>query len=298
MKERLEYLAYKCMSFVFGIMPFWLLYVFSDIMSFLIQYILRYRRKIVEENLYSAFPLKSKSEIIKLRKRFYRNLSDMLAEGLKGNYAKAHKIRDRIQITNANLLDEYYEKGQSCVVMMAHYANWEWILPFGASFFKHKWCAIYKPIRNKRIDKELLRNRIEHGLMLYSQQQTGFMIKNNIAKPALFVYISDQSPGGDVTDSVWTNFLNRQTALISGAEVIARKFNLPVFYLNIQRTSRGRYSGMLQQLELNPSTTERGDISVRYMKTLENIIIDKPEYWLWSHRRWKKSPPSSFLISE
>jgi Kdo2-lipid IVA lauroyltransferase/acyltransferase len=296
MKEWFEYAAYRIMVFKFAVTPFRLLYILSDVLSFLLQYILRYRRKVIDNNLRNSFPEKTQHELKSIRKKFYRTLTDMIVETMKAFSCPKEKIISRMKSMNPEILDTYYKEGRSCILLMSHYSNWEWV-PYTTQLVDHVCCALYKPVRNKLINSHLLKRRGRAGLLLYSQKQTGIMIRDNMHKPALFTYITDQNPGGDVEDEFWVDFLHQKTAVIGGADALARKFNLPVFYYQVKRVSRGRYEAYFVPVELHPDRAKKGDISKAYMKILEENIRKKPEEWLWSHRRWKKTPPPHILQS-
>ena len=280
------------MVFLFSIMPFRLLHFNSDLLAYLLQYVFRYRRKVVEDNLKKSFPEKTDAELKSVRRKFYSNLSDVLLEIVKSFSMPLHRMNSRIRLENPEILDIHFENKQSCIMLMSHYANWEWI-PFTGHTAKHKNCALYKPLSNKRVDKFMRTIRERTGLAVYAMQQAGIMIRSNINKPALFTYITDQNPGGDVEEPYWIDFLNRKTAAIHGAEKMAVKFNLPVYYYDLQRIKRGRYVGRLLPLEMNPASTLPGEITTKYLNILEEIIRRKPEDWMWSHKRWKKKYPGN-----
>lgn len=294
MKEQLEFCLYRFMIILVSIFPFRLIYFFSDLLAFKLRYVFRYRKKVIDSNLLSAFPEKTIAERHKIRRGFYIHLSDVLCESLKSQSFSQNQKNERFKISNPEILDEFYYKKQSCVLMMAHYANWEWIT-LAPHYIKHKWCSIYKPLRNKKIDFHLSNIRHKSGMYLFPQEKTGFMIKNNIHVPSVFTYISDQNPGTMPEEPFWVEFLNRPTACHSGAEILARKFNLPVFYLDVRRIARGKYSAAILPLCLNPETTFPGEIISMYMNKLESIIINEPSNWLWSHKRWKKKPPEHIM---
>jgi Kdo2-lipid IVA lauroyltransferase/acyltransferase len=294
MKEKFEYFSYRSLIAIVSILPDRLLYIFSDFISFLLNYFIRYRRNVILENLRLSFPEKSKKELQQILRCFYHHIADVLLETLK-SYSFSRKPRQlKFVVTNPEILDRLYEEKKSCVLMMSHYANWEWII-LGTRFLQHKWCSIYKPLRNKKIDRVHLKHRRRFGMHLFPQSMTGAMVRNNLHEPAVFTYVSDQSPAGLPEQPYWIPFLNRLTACHSGAEKLAVKFNLPVFYLDIQRVKRGNYSAEIIPLCINPSETKPGDITAMYMRQLEKIIHTFPENWLWSHKRWKKQPPSGML---
>jgi Kdo2-lipid IVA lauroyltransferase/acyltransferase len=294
MKTFAEYTGFRMMVFFFTITPFRLLYGYSGLLSFFLQYIIRYRRKVVERNLRLSFPEKSKEELLRIRKKFYLNLCDVILETAKGYSAKADTIRKRIRVTNPEILLHHYDNKQSCIILISHYGNWEWI-PFTGNSVKHINCSLYKPLRNKKVDNKLLKMRGKSGLKLYPMQQAGMMIRSHMNTPALFTFISDQNPAGEVEDEYWVDFLNQKTAVINGAEKMAARFKLPLYYYDLQRIGRGRYEGTLIPVEMHPEKTEKGFVSAAYMKTLESIIRKNPENWLWSHRRWKKTPPPHIM---
>ena len=280
-----------------SIIPFRILYFFSDILAFKLQYFIGYRKKTIAVNLTQSFPNTQQTDILYVTKRFYHHLSDVFFETLKSYSIRSGKKTGRFVITNPEILDKLYLEQKSCVLMMAHYANWEWIIQ-STHYLKHRWCSIYKPLRNKKVNSHLLNVRKKFGMHLFPQDKTGFMVRNNINAPSVFTYISDQSPAGIPEQPYWIPFLNRLTACHSGAEVLAVKFNLPVYYLDVQKISRGKYKAEIKPVCMNPKDTEPGQITTKYMQMLEAIIKEKPEYWLWSHRRWKKTVPKEFIESQ
>jgi len=288
-KEKFEFWGFRIISAFFAILSFRLVYFISDLLSYFIQYIVRYRSEVVANNLKIAFPEKSDKDLKKIKREFYKQFSDMLFETVKAFSTKSEKIRKRLHFEESTELKNYFTQGKSCIIFMSHYANWEWILTYGTQFFEHKLCALYKPLRNKQIDKKIFEGRNKMGLNLFPMEKAGLMVKNNVNFPSAFVFIADQSPA-NVDKALWIDFFGKKTAVIKGAEQLAVKFNLPVFYLDVHRIKRGEFLAKLELLESSPIDTKEGEISRKYMKKLENIILKNPSPWLWSHRRWKKSP--------
>lgn len=288
MKQKLEYYGFKLLSLFFGIVPFRLLYFFSFGLSLMMQYLLRYRGKVISKNLALAFPNKSKDERQRIKNQFYRSFCDTLFETLKIYSFKTSKFTKRINIELTPEIIELHKQNKSIIILMSHYANWEWIITYSTFFIKHKICVLYKPLRNKLIDEKIYNGRKKFGINLFPMEKAGFMIKNNINCPSAFIFIADQNPP-NVDKAVWLNFFGVKTAAIKGPEILAKKFNLPVFYLNIKKSNTGKYNASFDLIESDPQKTDDGDITKAYYKKLESVLIEEPALWLWSHRRWKKS---------
>ncbi len=267
-------------------MPFRILYIHSDFARFLLLYVIKYRKKVVLENLRNSFPEKSDSEINKLTKKFYKNLCDILLEGIKGFSMSEKQLAKRYKFNNPELLNEYFEKGHNTISMGAHYANWEWGIIAAAKQLKHTLVALYTSLTNTYIDECMKKKRNKLGTELISISEFSKKFKMDDGRVKSIFFGADQNPS-NVKRAHWLEFLNQDTACMTGAEFFARRYKLPVLYFNVQRVKRGHYSVDISVLEANPGNTSAGEITEKYMKTLENLIINKPEDYLWSHRRWK-----------
>lgn len=210
----------------------------------------------------------------------------MALESIKGYSLSPERTQKRYHHLNIEVANRYYEKGQTIIIAMTHYCNWEWGALIAGSVYKHNPVAFYKPMSNKYIDEYVCNKRKKWGLELVSiyNSKSVFRSKGNI--PKAYYLISDQYPG-NAKKAFWVKFLHQDTACLRGIEEYAKLFDLPVVYLDIQRVKRGYYTLTLQDLCINPTKTLPGEITENYMKKLEAIIIKKPEDWLWSHRRWK-----------
>lgn len=286
----LEYIFFRGLVFLISDIPFQLLYVISDACSFLMQYVFRYRKKTVSDNLKRAFPQKSPEEIKTITKKFYKNLCDVALESIKGYSSSPEQIENRYYSLNIEVANRYYEKGQSVIIAMAHYCNWEWGTLLAGITYEHSPVALYKPMSNKYIDEYICKKREKWGMEPVSIYNSGPVFKSKEDNPKVYFLISDQYPG-NTKKAVWVKFLNQDTACLRGIERYSKIFDLPVIYLDIQRVKRGYYTLTLHELCINPAKTSQGEITENYMKQLEAIIMKKPENWLWSHKRWKKAKP-------
>lgn len=274
----------------FKLLPMQGVYVLSDFCYFLLRYILRYRRKVIQSNLRNSFPKLINKEIYDLTNQYYHYLCDLFLETLKGfSFSKAD-WRKRFVYKNPEIFDSLYQQKKSAILLGSHYGNWEW---GGISFplvVKHKVIGIYKPINNKKVETYLNNLRKKCGLHLTNMKSAGRAVVENKNEPVIFVFIADQTPV-DVKNAHWLTFLNQDTPFLHGAAKLAYKTGYPVFHYKIQRVKRGYYEVEFEEICLTPSSIPPQKTTVLYANQLELMIKQNPPYWLWSHRRWKRKRP-------
>jgi KDO2-lipid IV(A) lauroyltransferase len=264
------------------------MYVFSDLMYFVLYYVVGYRRKIVEMNLKNSFPEKNREEVKKLSKKFYSHLCDITLESIKGFTMSPDEIRKRHHILNPEMADSYFARGISVIAEPAHYNNWEWGSLSPGLQLKYPIVCFYKPLSNNRTDEHAKLHRAKFGTQLKSIGLTASTFENLKDTPTAYIMAADQSPS-NLKDCYWINFLNRDTAWLHGPEKYARLYNIPVVFVDIQKIKRGYYELELILITDDPASLTEGEITRRYAKHLEKSIINEPAFWLWSHKRWKHS---------
>lgn len=264
------------------------MYVLSDIVFFVVYRLVGYRRRVVRENLATCFPDKDSSWLRDVERRFYRYLGDLAVEFIYNLFASPTSIKDRYKITNRQLVDRYFERGQSVILMSAHYGNWEYMVSSLNMQLLHHGIGVGKPLDDKSVAAFITRRRTRYGTQVVDQtdvrQHVAFFDRYHV--PCALMMLSDQSPSNP-HKSYWTSFLGRDTAFLYGAEYFARKYNYPVLYYHVSRTRRGHYEVTFSILCEHPQQVPQYSIVEQYVRTLERHIFDQPEYWLWSHRRWK-----------
>jgi KDO2-lipid IV(A) lauroyltransferase len=286
--DLLLYLIFRLFAGVFVLFPFRLLYFFSDMFYYLAFYVIKYRKPIVFSNLRRAFPDKPEDEIHKIAKQYYKYLADIMVESLKGFTMSRKSIVKRHKILNPEILDKYYEKNLSIIGVSGHYGNWEWGSISGGLQVKHLPIAFYKSLSNPYIDRFLKRSREKCGTKLVSINKTFDTFQANQAKTCIYLMIADQSPK-NLEKAYWLDFFGIDTPFLHGTEKYAKMYNLPVVYIDIKPTKRGFYELELIPLTDAPNTFKDGELTKRYAQMLEHRIKDNPQYWIWSHRRWKRS---------
>jgi KDO2-lipid IV(A) lauroyltransferase len=256
-------------------------------------YIAGYRRKVVAANLRNAFPEKSEAERKEIERRFYKHLCDLFVETLKITHMSPGQISRRIIVRDLSGVDRLYSEGKSLIALTSHYNNWEWFSAVPL-VIPYKVLSIYKPLTNKYFDQFILSLRTKFGMLVSPMQNIlRDLIKYRNEKIlTISGFIADQTPPPD-EHAYWTTFLNQETGFFRGAEKLAVKYDIPVIFVNTTKIKRGYYEVAFEIITDHPVKEAPGFITSRYAEMLEGVIKEKPEYWLWSHRRWKYKKPLS-----
>jgi KDO2-lipid IV(A) lauroyltransferase len=274
-------------NWIMTLLPLRILFIFSDLIFLIMYYFPGYRRKVVAINLKNSFPEKSDKELKTIEKKFYHHLCDLFIETLKLAHISNKQQMKRMHLTNPELLDRFYEEGRDVVMVLGHYGNWEWlnILP---KYTRLRNVPIYKPLQNKYFDRFMLNLRSKNDCDPTAMSNVIREIIRNrkINKRALYGFMTDQTPPrGEIR--FWTNFLNQDTPVYLGAEKIALKYDMAIVFINIQKIKRGYYDLTAELLFEKTAGIHEQVITEAHVKRLGEIICEKPEFWLWSHRRWK-----------
>jgi Kdo2-lipid IVA lauroyltransferase/acyltransferase len=277
-----------CILYLISLLPFPVLYFFSDILYGLLYYVFKYRRKVVLNNLLNSFPEKSKNEIELIEKRFYRYLADLILESIKTLTISAKEIKKRFIFKNLEILTKHLQNGNSVIAVSGHYGNWEWGPVATGLEIKEKVLVVYKPISDKRFEDLMNSMRSRFGSVMVPMKLTLRKVIEYKNEPNVLVLIGDQTPTREESQ-YFTTFLNQQTAVFLGVEKIALKLNNPIIYFSINRRKRGYYECLVKSLIDKPECTTDYEITEAHIKELERNIRINPEFWLWSHRRWKFS---------
>jgi KDO2-lipid IV(A) lauroyltransferase len=275
--------------YLISLLPFRILYLLSDVLYLLLFHVVKYRRKVVKQNLKNSFPEKSVADRLEIEKRFYKHLSDLIFESIKTISISPKSLKKRFVFSNLTELTKYFEKGKSVIAVSGHYGNWEWGPLATAYELKEKVLVVYKPLSDNRFEKLINTMRSRFGAILVPMKHTLRKIIEYNSEPHVLVLIGDQTPPREESH-YFINFLNQPTAIFLGVEKIAVRTNKPVIYFSINKIKRGYYECLIKPLVEVPNQTKEFEITNIHTQELENIIRNNPEYWLWSHKRWKFSP--------
>ena len=279
-------------------LPFWVIYGISDFLYLLVRYIIKYRKKVIIENLTYAFPEKTKEEIEIITGKFYRHFCDLSLETIKLYSLNKKQVSKRIHYKGLDKLHDYFEEGKSIIVLAMHHNNWEWCSSVQL-YLNHVVLMIYDPIRgNQAFEKFLLHSREKWGgvcVPVHKSARTTFEF-NRRGKPTALWLGADQT--SKETSQFWTIFFNREAPFFSGPEKIAKRTNQPVIFHHTKKVKRGYYEVEFTPLFENPSEIDEKDILLGYIDKMEEVIRKEPEFYLWSHRRWKHKRPEGIKLTE
>lgn len=280
---------HRIMRFLAGA-PLGFLYLISDIAYPILYYIIRYRRRLVRENLCCSFPEKSLEEIIRIEKAFYHNLCDVFIESFKCLNIPDEELRRRVEVVNCELPERIAAEGKNVFMLLGHCGCWEWVQEVCTRYREpRRNCEIYKHISSKYFSSLMheIRSRWDTEQIEMRQTVRTLLRWNAEGEPFLCGFIQDQRPYVKSKDSL--TFLNQDTLFVPGAEEIAKKLNAIQVYLDVEKTSRGHYRLTFRELTVpDELRQEPYPITGQFFRMLEETIYRQPDIWLWSHNRWRK----------
>lgn len=273
-------------------LPLWVLYLFTDFLFIILSVFIPYRKTVIDKNIENSFPDLSMKERLRLRRKFYRHFTDILAESVKSLTFSERFIQKHIKVLNPEVMNDFYSKNRNVIFVSGHYNNWEWMVNGMPLLFKHKAIGIGMPLSSKFWDKKLNERRSRYGMTIAHSKNYKQVLHENSGNCHAVLVLADQSPG-DSLKSYWADFLNQKTAVAFGAELMAHQLDYPVVFYAMRKVKRGYFEIELTEITNNPLNEEWGSITNKHVSLLEKEIIRQPENWLWSHKRWKRDVPEN-----
>lgn len=278
--------------YLLSLLPFWVLYILAGFAYLIVYKLIGYRTRVVRNNLRTSFPEKSQEELKKIEKQFYHWLCDYFFETLKLLSISKKELDKRFVITNPEVITDCFKEGQNVAAILGHYCNWEWLTRVGKDFNneKRKVGIIYHPLYNKVFDKLLIDIRTSESSITVPKKdilrQLLTFKKEGIM--SILGYVSDQSPKWE-NIHLWLPFLNHDTPVFTGGERIMRKMNDAIFYVEMKRPKRGYYTCTYHLITKEPNSLPEHEITRIFFQMLEKTVQNAPQYYLWSHNRWKRT---------
>ncbi len=299
MKKTLDNIAFWAIYgiwYLLSLLPMWLHYLFSDILYLIIAHVVRYRHRVVWKNLSTSYPDKSEQELKKLQRQFYRHMCDLVAETIKYTTISDKNIMRRMTFKGSEQVAEILNGGQSVALLLGHYGNWEWVSSLVL------WLRplvnenvimgqIYHPLENKVFNRVVLKTRGRMGSDSVAKNDTLRWILGNKrdGHPTILGYINDQVPKWENIHH-WLTFLNhKDTPVFTGIERIVHSQNQAAVYVDVKHVGRGRYECEYHVITCHPEQMGEFELTNIYFQLMEQTINRAPQYWLWSHNRWKRT---------
>lgn len=280
---------YGILSFILYLvsrLPLWFLYGLSDILFFVLYYLVRYRKTIVRTNLANSFPEKTELERQQIEKKYFRFLADTIFETIKLRSISASELKKRFKFKNIEEVNRHLKNHKSVLIATGHYANWEWGAPASPLYFEEPLMVIYKSQSNKYFENKINEMRSRFGAIMVPMQQAYRTFVSQKNEPFLAIFLADQTPVRQES-MFFTPFLNQPTPVFLGVEKIAKKTGHPVLFYHMNRIKRGYHEVIFKTLTEDPKSTADYEITKLHTAELERVIRQRPEFWLWSHKRWK-----------
>ncbi len=281
------YILVYPLLYLISLLPFRLLYALSDLVCLIVYHLVGYRKEVVTANLRLAFPEKTESEIKAIRRKFYRHFCDLFLEMIKSITASKSALIKRFKILNPEDLNRLEEKHSSLIMMYGHYSSYEWSVVIG-HHINFNGYGVYKPLRNKYFNRLVKRIRSNFNVKLIphkkAKEELADLFKSG--ENTIVALISDQSPKARKQYPL-IDFMGHSVPCFTGAETIAKKYDLPVCYIKIDKVKRGFYEAEFIILAEEPNAFPDYEITEKFTRILEGQILEAPEYYLWTHKRWK-----------
>ena len=285
--EKTGYYLLRTLTWIFQLFPLRVHYLLSNFLFFLAFYVFRYRRSVVKKNLTNSFPEKSLGELACIEKKFYRHFADTFIETLYFDRISVKEGKSIVKYLNPELLESYLKKDRQVVVILGHYNNWEWFCNWPL-YSEYRFYPVYKRLKSKVFERFYCGLRSHFGAIPLERADTYRQLlsdhKNGIACTSAFLF--DQTPRVYEIQH-WVTFLNQDTPVILGAEKVAQKINAVVLFAHSKKVRRGKYEVVYDLITDNGAANPKYEITEKCLLLLENQIKEQPEYWLWSHKRWK-----------
>ncbi len=288
-KKSVGYSLLYAVTYLHAMLPLSALYFISDILYLLIYYVVRYRRRMVRRNIRNSFPEKSEKEIIRIEKDFYHHLCDYFVETIKTLHISDDEVQKRMKFENSEVINQLIADGNSCILSLGHYGNWEWVTTMKFHLPPNvKQIFVYKELHSNIFDKLFLEIRCSFQAIPIEMRSVYRKLIESKKNGDIVVagFLTDQRPPKN-KGHYWTKFMNQDTVVQTGMEKIAKLLNLSIVYLDITKVKRGHYVGKFHIITVDASNEPEFTIMERYMSKLEETIVREPAYYLWSHNRWK-----------
>ncbi|MGB5982437.1 MAG: lysophospholipid acyltransferase family protein [Nonlabens sp.] len=286
----LELVVYLCypIILVLAFIPFKLLYALSDFITFILFNFISYRKRTILKNLSIVFPEYTERKKLKIGKESIRNFVDSILELIKSSTMSDARLLKHITATNLEILHEIKSSNQPALFLSAHFGNFDLSLKAASLHSGIKTVGVYKPFKNLAVERLLKYLRKGNKAELVAMRKVGWYVVESLKdkNPYILGMVVDQSPKLP-TSHYFTTFFDEPTSVFNGYESLARRLDLSVYFIHTHKIKRGYYKSTIVPITSNARKTKRWDIVDTYYELLEKQIKAQPQYYLWTHKRWK-----------
>ena len=278
------YLVYYTLYLV-SLLPWFIIYGLSDFLYLVIYKIFGYRKKVVMNNLVTAFPNKTDKERQKIANEMYHQLIDTFLETIKLLSITKEELNKRF-VCNYEVVNDLLESGKNVQLHGGHFFNWEYVNLAYCLNIKANFLGVYNPLTNKVMDKIMYDMRARFGSILIPTSN----FNRNFLKYSKGKYVL--TLGGDQNSSnlhnaYWLPFFGKMAPFVTGLERMAVAKDTAIVFVNTHQVKRGYYRSVMSLYTTTPAALPKGEITIAFRNYLEEQIRQRPSNYLWTHKRWK-----------
>ncbi len=291
--KKISFQLFLLLAYGFARLPVRVLYGLTGFIGVMLHRVLRYRLRVVRQNLRNSFPDNTPEQLKKTEKEFYNHLAELFTEYIKMLQVSKKELQNFVGFRNPEVIADLHAQGKSVFLAAGHCGNWELLSKRICDITSHHSIAIYKQLSNPYFDQLVkdARERLDTLELVESKTAYRALARKNKQLNSVII-VADQSPAGNEMD-YWTDFLHQDTAFFNGIEKMAKALDYAVVYLESKRVRRGHYEVTASLITADPKSLPENEITHKYAQMLEQSIRNQPSNWLWSHRRWKHKRPQT-----
>lgn len=264
----------------------------AKIFSYFAQDVLRFRRKVIDENLTVTFPQISGRERNQIARGMWRHLFLMICETAQaprtiheGNWRRFVHIRDK------KLMTEYFLDGRPLVMVSGHFGNFEMGSYIAGVLGIPTW-TVGKTIGNPYIDGFVRRFRSIRGQHLLPFEGSANQVSEVLAENEILTLLGDQHAG---RRGVWVEFFGRPASCHKALALFTLTQKAPMVVTYTKRVGKPMQfeigcEGIAEPDQLNSDQESVRGLTQWYNDRLESIVRRDPDQYWWVHRRWKDKP--------
>lgn len=268
-------------------LPLRILYLFSDAFFFLNFYVIRYRRRVILENLRNSFPEKTDAEIQQIAKKFYLNFSDYIVETLKSFSISDRELHQRLEQVNLDVFTASKQQQKNVMLLSGHVFNWEWFNSLATLIPQEKCFPIYRKMQSGFWEEKIKKIRSRYGNeAVEAEQVMKHILRNPNDGNSVYMFVADQTPHVS-TVNYGIEFLHQKTPVFIGYDKLSGRMKVSFVYCEMEKIKRGHYRVTYHEIHPEEAQFEPYEVVKKFHRLLESTIRKNPDNWLWSHKRWK-----------
>ena len=288
LQNRLEYVLFIGFSYLTKLLGLNLSRRLAEGLAYVFYFVIPIRKKVAIENLRMAFPDYSEEKIGKIAIGTYKSFSITLIETLYIPHISKEEMINSLKCINLNLINKKIKEKKGAIILSAHFGNWEYLASSLALQLNYPMNLLIKVQRNPYVTEFMDKARTKWNNVVIPLGTAVRRIFKVLDERKMVIMAADQR--GNV-EGIRIKFLGIMSAVYSGPAIFALKTGADIIVAISVRQPDYSYKAEIAELSLDdlPSDNDAKieEICRRYLNSLEKLIRQYPEQWLWMHKRWK-----------